>query len=108
MKLQTVDKSGIETSLYIKWDDLKHYQYLDQIQVPIETKQTDKKLGTLLTMRSKLSGNEYWNDKTFQKLRFELKKLIPPKEDSTFDSNFKIILKFENFFQMTEKIGAKR
>lgn len=98
LKLQTVDKSGTETSLYIKWDDLKHYQYLDQIQVPIETKQTDKKPGTLLTMRSKLSSNEYWNDKTFQKLRFELKKLIPPKEDSTFDSNFKITLKFENFF----------
>lgn len=102
-KLQTIDNSGVETSLSIRWSDLSKYQYLDQIQVPIETRQTDKRPGTTLTMRSKYSQNKEWNLAAFKKLRFELKKLIPPKEDSTFDSNFKVILKFENYFADEEE-----
>lgn len=99
LKLQTVDPNGIETSLYLQWSQLAQYQYLDQIQIPIKTKQTTKKSGTVLIMRSKLSKNDYWTDKAFKKLRFELKKLIPPKADSTFDTNFEITLVFDNFFE---------
>ena len=98
LKVQTVDSKGIETILYFHWDQLAKCQYLDQIQVPIETKQTQKKSGTILTMHSKLSMNDYWSAKTFKKLRFELKKLIPPNTDTTFDSKFNITLTFENFF----------
>lgn len=98
LKLQTVDCSGIETVLYIQWEQLAQYQYLDQIQIPIKTKKTDKKKGTILTMCSRLSENKYWTNAAFQKLRFELKKLIPPKADNSFDSSFKITLSFENFF----------
>lgn len=71
LKLQTVDASGIETILYLQWNQLAQHQYLDQIQVPIETKQTDKKPGTILTMHSRLSENDYWTEKAFRKLRFE-------------------------------------
>lgn len=98
LKLQTVDASGVETVLYLQWNQLAQYQYLDQIQVPIETKKTDKKPRTMLTMHSRLSENDYWTDKAFRKLRFELKKLIPPKADGTFDTCFEITLKFDNFF----------
>lgn len=102
-KLQTIDNSGVETSLFIRWSDLSKYQYLDQIQIPIETRQTDKRSGTTLTMRSKYSLNKEWNSAAFKKLRFELKKLIPPKEDSTFDSNFRVFLKFDNYFADEEE-----
>lgn len=44
LKLQTVDAAGIETTLYLQWDQLAKCKYLDQIQVPIKTKQTDKKI----------------------------------------------------------------
>lgn len=98
LKLQTVDSSGIETTLYIRWDDLAQYEYLDQIQIPIETKQTNNEPGTILTIHSLLSRNDYWNEKTFRKLRFELKKLIPPNEDGLLDTDFEITLTFDNFF----------
>lgn len=97
LKLQTVDAAGIETTLYLQWDQLAKCKYLDQIQVPIKTKQTDKKSGTVLIMRSSLGENDYWTDAAFRKLRFELKKLIPPNSDGTFDTKFTITLTIDNF-----------
>lgn len=107
LKLQTVDASGIETILYLQWNQLAQHQYLDQIQVPIETKQTDKKPGTILTMHSRLSENDYWTEKAFRKLRFELKKLIPPKADGTFDTSFEITLTFDNFYLNEDDNGSE-
>ena len=107
LKLQTVDASGIETILYLQWNQLAQHQYLDQIQVPIETKQTDKKPGTILTMHSRLSENDYWTEKAFRKLRFELKKLIPPKADGTFDTSFEITLIFDNFYLNEDDNGSE-
>lgn len=98
LTLQTVDAFGIETCLSLQWNQLAQHQYLDQIQVPIKTKQTNKNPGTILTMHSRLSKNDYWTEKAFRRLRFELKKLIPPKEDSTIDTCFEITLIFDNFF----------
>lgn len=98
LELHTVDATGVETTLYIQWHQLAQYQYLDQIQIPVKTKQTNQKSGTVLIMRSQLSENSFWNKKAFKKLRFELKKLIPPKEDGTVDPDFKVILEFDNFF----------
>ncbi len=102
LQLQTIDPNGQETTLYIEWEQLAETEYLDQVKVPIQTKQTDKAQGTVLTMHSHLCENHYWTPSTFQKLRFELKKLIPPKGDGTFDSNFEIVLQFEEFFPNEE------
>ena len=107
LELKTVDASGVETILYIQWSQLAQYQYLDQIQIPIKTKQTGKKPGTTLIMHSRLSENNYWTEKSFRKLRFELKKLSPPKSDGTFDTNFEIILTFENFFSNDNENGSE-
>lgn len=107
LELQTVDTAGVETILYIQWSQLAQYQYLDQIQVPIKTKQTDNKPGTILIMHSRLSENDYWTEKAFRKLRFELKKLIPPKTDGTVDNNFEITLTFDNFFSNENKNGSE-
>ncbi len=103
LKLETVDTSGMETSVCLEWKEIAKYQYLDQIRVPISRKKTEKKPGTVLTMHSRLSQNEYWTEDAFKKLRFELKKLIPPKPDNSFDTHFEIKLIFDNFFQSEER-----
>lgn len=103
LQLETIDKAGLKTTLYIKWAQLAEYEYLDQIDIPVHTEQSEQNSGTILTIRSVLSSNSYWNDETLKTLRFELKKLIPPKSDRTFDSNFKIWLCFDNFFNDGEK-----
>lgn len=107
LELQTVDKSGVETSLSISWSDFEKNQYLDQIRVPIRVQKTKKSPGTLLKMHSGLSKNEYWNEKTFQKLRFELKKLIPPRDTNALNSNFNIVLKFDHFYSSAEEVSEE-
>lgn len=102
LQLQTITPNGQETTLYLEWRQLAKVEYLDQVKVPIQTKQTDNAQGTILTIHSRLSENNYWTPNTFQKLRFELKKLIPPKADGTFDNNFEIVLQFEEFFSDNE------
>ena len=102
LQLQTIDHDGQETTLHLEWKLLAEVEYLDQVKVPIYTNLTDKAPGTILTIHSRLSKNDYWTNIAFQKLRFELKKLIPPKADETFDTNFEIILQFDNFFSNAE------
>lgn len=98
LTLITIDKNGIETTAYIQWHEISKYKYLDQIEIPVKRRQTEKSSGTALIMRSKLSENNYWNDDKLNKLRFELKKLIPPKSDNLKEEEFKIFLKFVNFY----------
>jgi len=99
LQLETIDKVGFKTTLYVKWAELSKYEYLDQIDIPVHTEQTKQTSGTILTIHSDLSENIYWNEETLKKLRFELKKLIPPKADCTYDDSFKIWLCFDNFFE---------
>lgn len=96
--LETTDKTGQKTTLYIEWAQFSKYKYLDQIDIPVRSEMIVGTPGTILTVHTDLSAQEYWNDATLNKLRFELKKLIPPKADTTFDSSFQIELSFENFF----------
>ena len=102
LQLRTIDSTGQETTLHLEWKRLAEVEYLDQVKVPIQTNTTDKAPGTILVIHSRLSENDYWTSATFQKLRFELKKLIPPKADATFDNDFEIILQFDNFFHKAE------
>ena len=98
LRLHTTDKSGQETIIYLNWDELANHQYLDQINIPISSKKTNNSSGTTITIHSQFSQNTYWTSSAFQKLRFELKKLIPPKPDGLPESDFRIVLQFDNFF----------
>jgi signal transduction histidine kinase len=97
LKLVTIDRKGQKTIVYINWTSFTSHEYLDQVDVPIITEVTEEKAGTKLIIHSKLSKNTYWKNETLNELRFELKKLIPPKADNAFDNDFKIWLYFESF-----------
>lgn len=103
LKLSTVDDKGQKTTVFISWIEFAKYEYLDQIRVPIVSEITQEKSGTVLIMHSKLSENNYWDDKKFDKLKFELKRLIPPKIEGIEDTDFKIWLTFDNFFEEIDK-----
>lgn len=94
--LETVDSKGEKTSLYVEWNQFKKYDYLDQVDILVEVEDVDEPSGTCLTINGSKRG---WNRGVLDKLRFELKKLIPPKTDDTFDGTFKISLCFESFFE---------
>lgn len=98
LEMITIDKDGIKTQLTIDWNEIAKYEYLDQIKIPIMTQKTQERAGTTLIIHSKLSENEYWNESAFRRLRFELKKLVPPKLEEVKRDKFQIILKFEDFY----------
>ncbi len=102
--LETVNKDGERTRLYVEWDQFKKYEYLDQVDILIESESVNEQSGTRLTINGGKTKKNEWNTTALDKLRFELKKLIPPKTDDTFDETFKITLRFEKFFDEQSEI----
>lgn len=95
--LETINIDGEKTNLYVEWEEFNRHAYLDEVDVLVENEYTNQSPGTILTINNINCKEDGWDHKQLDKLRFELKKLIPPKTTNTFDDNFKIILIFENY-----------
>ncbi|HEX5705123.1 MAG TPA: sensor histidine kinase [Pyrinomonadaceae bacterium] len=101
--LETVTADRAKTTVYIQWDRFADAQYLDDVDVLVETKTSEDSPGTRLTISG---GQEFvaaWDKSEFDKLRFELKKLISPvsvrlTENDDID-RFKIQLSIIGFFE---------
>lgn len=76
--LETVDKTGEKTNVFLEWNSFEHSEYLDDVEILIENQPSKENPGTKLTISGNQSNYEEWNQKQFDKLRFELKKLISP------------------------------
>jgi len=112
--LQTVDKDGDLTTLYLIWEHFQVAKYLADVDVLVENFKTDQKSGTEIIIVGDESHLRQWTVKQIQNLKFELKKLIPPldplhkvKEIDT--ENFQIELElgdfgFEGYTNVTEPI----
>lgn len=96
--LETVDINGEKTSLYIDWSQFSKSQYLDQVSVLVESEMTQQKPGTTIIVQGSQEYLDEWSENQFKKLRFELKKLIPPEAENVFDDSFEILLKFHEFY----------
>lgn len=101
--LETTDKFGNTTTLNINWEDFENAEYLDQVPLEVKSQHTGRSSGTKLLMQGSEKYLCVWNDKQLKRLRFELKKLIPPKAVKTFDETFSIVMKFDNFYEKQEK-----
>ena len=76
--LETTTRSGEKTTLYLQWADFTDAEYLDDVDVLIETKKVDGPAGTTLTIAVEDEHLAAWKDTQFRKLQFELRKLMPP------------------------------
>lgn len=116
MTLSTVDQNGQKSEAVIDWRIFKTDEFLENIELLIETKETNEPSGTEILIIAKDENYEeiivnekgleesiekvdaklsYWNKDTLEKLINELRKLISPFEESIGDE-FKINLSFEN------------
>jgi signal transduction histidine kinase len=99
--LETVTPQGEKTTLLVEWNTFEDAEYLDDVEILIETSVVSELPGTRLTMTggSELLGE--WNQKQFNKLRFELKKLISPVNaaisDGQNNDEFRITLEIVDF-----------
>ncbi|WP_425901826.1 ATP-binding protein [Agrobacterium radiobacter] len=76
--LETTNKSGEKTSVFIQWDVFEQADYLDEVDLLIDTETVSQTRGTILTMQGSREGLEEWNDAQFKRLKYELRKLTPP------------------------------
>lgn len=99
--LETVTPQGEKTTLMVEWNTFEAAQYLDDVEILIETTEVSEPSGTRLTMTGNGKLLEEWNQKQFDKLRFELKKLISPVSaplsDELNNSEFRISLEIGGF-----------
>lgn len=101
--LETTTSHGEKTTLFVEWDSFDEAQYLDDVEILIETTQSKDSQGTRLTINGNNELLSEWSEKQFKKLRFELKKLISPVNSATNQENdFSVFLKISGFNEVQD------
>jgi len=102
LALKTVTNTGETTELVIEWGDFVDSEFLDDVEILVNTTQTNTPQGTILTISAGKNYVTEWNSAQLRKLQFELRKLIHPVDTEIFRrngeiDNFEIFLNFYNF-----------
>ncbi|HKQ40115.1 MAG TPA: ATP-binding protein, partial [Verrucomicrobiae bacterium] len=101
--LETVTPTGEKTTLFLEWKSFETAEYLEDVEVLIETVTSSESKGTRLTISGDQKQLSEWDPLQFQKLRFELKKLISPirRTSATDEANekFRIDLCISHFLE---------
>ena len=79
--LETITNKGEKTTAYLKWGDFESALYLEDVEIPLKTEVVSEASGTRLTINGGSEMLAEWDQKQFDKLRFELKKLTSPIMD---------------------------
>ena len=95
--LETTTQEGENTTLFVEWEDFSEAKFLDDVEILIETMESAQQPGTQLTMRGDDEFLADWDRGQFDRLRFELRKLISPVSIALHDDRFHIILTVVGF-----------
>ncbi len=95
--LETVTLQGEKTEVYIDWSQFENTEYLDDIEILVETSETSEPAGTCLTITADDLILGDWNQRQFNKLRFELRRLKSPVGVALSNDDFRINLKILGF-----------
>jgi signal transduction histidine kinase len=110
--LETVTFKGEKTDVYVKWDSFEIAEYLDDVEIFVETTTLDKPSGTILTITGDSKHLSEWDEKQIQELEFELKKLKSPFShelpEILGDDPFSIVLNFDGFYEKRENNISKK
>ena len=89
--LETVTGDGAKTEVYIEWQKFENSEYLDDVEIIVETSETSESSGTRLTVNGEDALSD-WNQRQFNKLRFELRRLKSPVGVALSNDDFHIRL----------------
>ena len=70
--LETITETGEKTTVYIEWDLFNKAEYLDEVEILIETTQVKEPKGTKLTITGDETFSQEWSKDQFDKLLLEL------------------------------------
>ena len=90
--LETVTEDGNETKALIEWDRFEQAEFLDDVEITIQTTSTNSRSGTRLTIEGNQSHLNWWTKERLNQLRTELRKLQTPLPDAFDDDPFQITL----------------
>jgi signal transduction histidine kinase len=76
--LETIVENSEKNSITINWEDFENAEFLDDVPILVKRSFSSAKTGTTLKIVGGGSYFSLWDKKQFDKLRFELKKLMPP------------------------------
>jgi len=98
---------GEKTTVYLEWEPFKDAQYLDDVEIIVETEKTSESQGTRLTIEGDEEFLSEWGENQFDKLRDELKKLQSPVSTVFSENEFCIRLTVNGFPEEVENIDEK-
>ena len=93
---------GEKTTVYLEWEPFKGAQYLDDVEIIVETEKTSESQGTRLTMEGGAEFLSEWGEDQFDTLRGELKKLQSPVSTIFSGDEFCIKLTVSGFPEMED------
>ena len=95
--LETTTSEGEKTTAYFVWKDFEFAEYLDDVEIRLETTKVTEPSGTRLTINGADDSLAEWDQKRFEKLQFELKKFKSPVDSVSKDDEFRIGLSVTGF-----------
>lgn len=101
--LETITKDGEKTTLLIEWSHFESADFLDEVEILIDTTTSNDPPGTTLTITGATEHLVEWDNNQFKKLRDELKKLKSPVYIDTGIENkdvFDITLNVIDFYKV--------
>jgi len=108
--LETVTPSGEKTTSQINWRQFEQAEYLDEVEVKVDSTSSEESSGTRLIIFGSDHGEAKWNELTIRRLNSELKKLVPPIAADCNASNgereFEIILSSKGLSHVGDFRGA--
>ena len=87
LTLETVTDQNEKTTVCLEWTDFEEAEYLNDVDILVETVETSESSGTVLIINGDVELLSEWNKDRFEKLRFELKKLTPPMSNTFYNED---------------------
>lgn len=91
--LETTTAAGEKTTLYLQWRDFERAEFLEDVEILVETVPSKQEAGTTLTMAVGDDAMVAWGKSQFNKLQFELKKLMAPFQVVETQQTFNVVLR---------------
>ena len=97
LRLETVTPEGEKTTVYLEWSNFITAQYLDDVEILVETEKVSELSGTGLIINGDKEFFAEWDKDRFEQLQYELKKLKSPLSTTISNDEFRINLTVNGF-----------
>ncbi|PKH03570.1 ATP-binding protein [Psychromonas sp. MB-3u-54] len=96
LSLRTISLTGDKTEVEVDWDAFDKAEFMDQVILPVKTESVKNPSQTIINIIGDGEYYDFWKIEEYNKLRFELKKLISPIHEGHGLEIFDIYLEIDD------------